>query len=129
MEPIDRIRAFFSNDQFAMLTGVEIDEVKAGYSKCSLTIHPKHLNSDGVAMGGALFTLADIAFAAAANVEVNAVTMSSQITFLRPSKGPKLTAEARRVHQGRSTCFYHVDITDGTGTIVAVAMFSGFVKG
>lgn len=129
MQPIDRARAFFAKDQFAMgLTGIEIDELEAGYSKCSLAICEKHLNSDGVVMGGALFTLADVAFAVAANYDANVVTLSSQINFLRPATGARLKAEARLVHKGRSVCLYQVSVTNDAGDIVSHVTFNGFVK-
>ena len=44
---------------------VEIEEVDDGYAKCSLEIQPHHLNAANTVMGGAIFTLADFAFAVA----------------------------------------------------------------
>ena len=79
-------------------------------------------------MGGALFTLADFAFAVAANCGgMGVVTLTSQITFLGTAKGDRLIAEARRVKQGRSTGYYTVSIQDELGTAVAEVAGTGFV--
>ena len=79
---------FFKNDLFAENTGVVLLEVRKGYSKAKLEIKPEHLNAGARTQGGAIFTLADLALAAAANSHGTlAFSLSSSITFLRAS-GP-----------------------------------------
>lgn len=58
---------FFKKDRFAVMAGVELLEVKQGYAKARMLVTKEHLNGGGVCQGGALFTLADLAFAAAIN--------------------------------------------------------------
>ena len=58
---------FFKNDLFAENAGVVLLEVREGYSKAKLEIKPEHLNAGARTQGGAIFTLADLALAAAAN--------------------------------------------------------------
>ena len=55
------------NDRFARAAGVEILDIRPGYAKARMEVTPAHLNAAGVCQGGALFTLADLAFAAVAN--------------------------------------------------------------
>ena len=57
---------FFKNDRFATNAGVELIEIKEGYSKARLVITAEHLNAGGRTQGGAIFTLAALALAAAA---------------------------------------------------------------
>lgn len=52
---------FFKKDLFAGKTGVELIEIKEGYSKARLVITEEHLNAGHRTQGGALFTLADLA--------------------------------------------------------------------
>ena len=79
---------FFKNDLFAENAGVVLLEVREGYSKAKLEIKPEHLNAGARTQGGAIFTLADLALAAAANSHGTlAFSLSSNITFLRAS-GP-----------------------------------------
>ena len=94
---------FFKNDLFARNAGVELLEVKEGYAKACLTITADHLNAGNRTQGGAIFTLADLALAAAANSHGTlAFSLSSNITFLRSSgPGDTLYAEARECLHSR----------------------------
>lgn len=53
---------FFKKDSFAEKTGVELIEIKEGYSKARLVITETHLNAGNRTQGGVLFTLADLAW-------------------------------------------------------------------
>ena len=129
MPTLDQIRACFSGDRFAADTvGVHIDVAEPGRSVCTLPIRPALLNANSVPMGGAIFTLADFAFAVAANGHSTRVTVTQQVavTFLAASRGKVLTAEARCLKAGRTTCLYAVDVTDDLGTQVAHLTINGF---
>lgn len=121
---------FFKNDLFADNAGVLLVEVHEGYSKAKMEITREHLNAGGRTQGGAIFTLADLALAAAANSHGNlAFSLSSNITFLRASGiGDILCAEARERYIGRSTGYYQVDITNQTGELIATFESSVFRK-
>ena len=129
MPTIEELRARFQADRFAVaLTGAEIREAEAGRALCSLVLRPDHLNANGAPMGGAVFTLADFAFAVAANGFAEKIPVSQHVsmTFLSPSKGRELLAEARCLKAGRTTCLYQVDVRDELGTYVAHATVNGF---
>lgn len=119
---------FFKNERFAAQSGVELLEVKEGYSKARLVITPEHLNAGGRTQGGALFTLADLTLAAAANSHGTlAFSLSSNITFLRASGvGDTLYAEARERYTGRATGCYQIDITNQDGKLIATFESSVF---
>ena len=89
------------------------------------------LINKSLTQGGALFTLADLALAAAANSHGTlAFSLSSNITFLRSSgPGDTLYAEARERYAGRSTGYYQIDITNQKGELVATFESSVFRKG
>ena len=127
MENIEETRNFFSNDKFATeVTGITIDEVHDGFSRCSLEITEKHLGAHGQIMGGVIFTLADFAFAVATNSENSfTATADSHISYLSSSKGKKLFAECRKVKEGRRLCFYEIMITDDLGAEIAVISTTG----
>jgi len=129
MPTMEELRKRFQADRFAVeLTGAEIREAEAGRALCSLTLRPDHLNANGAPMGGAIFTLADFAFAVAANGFAEKITVSQHVsmTFLSPAKGLELLAEARCLKAGRTTCLYQVDVRDELGTYVAHAAVNGF---
>lgn len=122
---------FFKNDRFATEAGVELIEIRAGYSKARMVIGEQHLNAGRRTQGGAIFTLADLALAAAANSHgVLAFSLSSNITFLRSSGvGDTLYAEARERYIGRTTGYYQIDVCNQHGQLVATFESSVFRKG
>lgn len=122
---------FFKNDLFAENAGVVLLEVRKGYSKAKLEIMPEHLNAGARTQGGAIFTLADLALAAAANSHGTlAFSLSSTITFLRASgPGNTLYAEARERYIGRTTGYYQIDVTNQEGKLIATFESSVFRKG
>jgi len=130
MDLTEKAKEFFKADIYAVeTTGIEILEVKPNYAKCRLNISPKHLNAANTVMGGAIFTLADFTFAVAANSGgIITQSLTSQITFLSVAKGQILFAEATCVKDGKSTCYFIVDVTDELGTKVASVSATGFRK-
>lgn len=122
---------FFKYDLFATKAGVELIEIKEGYSKAQMVITEEHLNAGNRTQGGAIFTLADLALAAAANSHGTlAFSLSSNITFLRSSgPGDTLYAEARERYIGRTTGYYQIDITNQKGDLIATFESSVFRKG
>ena len=128
MSALEEIRSRFQNDHFATdATGIVIDSAEPGKAVCSLVLEEKHMNENNVPMGGAVFTLADIACAVAANgySEKKTVSQQASITFLSPAKGRRLVAEASCLRSGRTTALYTVDVRDELGTYVAHATMNG----
>ena len=123
-------RKTFANDRFATeAAGVVIEEAGDKICRCSMKITPVHKNAAGGVMGGAIFTLADLTFAVAANFGGRmTVSISSNISFIGACKGDTLFSTANCVKSGRSTCFYEIDVKDNLGTQVAIVTITGFVK-
>ncbi|MCP9610482.1 PaaI family thioesterase [Coprobacter tertius] len=113
---------FFKNDRFATDAGIRLLIADPGYAKAVLIIEDQHLNAGNVVQGGALFTLADLAMAAAANAHGRlAFSIQSDIRFLASAKkGDTLTAEAREILLHKTLCHYKVEITDQEGKLIAV---------
>ena len=111
-------------DSFRELLGIKVLDVKDGYSKVSLKITKEHTNFLGAAHGGAIFTLADCAFAEAVNFgDKVAVAVQVSINFLRPSsEGDVLIAEATKVSEGKTFTLYNITISKEDKL---VALFSG----
>jgi len=121
---MESIRSFFDRDRYAALAGARLVEVRQGYARAEMEIGERHLNGVDIAQGGAIFTLADLAFAAAANSHGTvAVAVNVSISFLAAVTGGRLVAEAREeaLSNRFSTCA--VRVTDDKGDLVA--LFAG----
>ena len=128
MGNLEEARKIFSKDLYATeLSGIEIDEIGEGYSKCSMKITEKHKNAYGGVMGGSIYTLADFAFAVASNYEKEqaTVSLSSQASFMSATKGSTLFAEARLLKDGKRNNFFEVTVSDDQNKLIAVVSFTG----
>jgi acyl-CoA thioesterase len=115
------IKEFFKKDNFAAYSGIELLKVSPGYAKAKMEIEESHLNALRAVQGGALFTLADFAFAAASNAYGNAaVGINANISFVKAATKGTLTAEAVETSINPKISTYTVNITDDEGDIVAI---------
>ena len=112
---------FFRRDRFAALAGARLAEVRPGFARARMRVGPAHMNGVDVAQGGAVFTLADLAFAAAANSHGTvAVAVSSSISFVKAAGPGWLLAEAREVSLSPRFSSVTVHVRDRAGGLVAV---------
>ena len=126
---MEKWKEFFKADRFATHAGVELLEVKPGYARARMLVTKEHLNAGGVCQGGALFTLADLAFAAVANSHDQlTLSINANITFLRSAKGGYVYAEAVEVFNHRRIPFIEVRLTDEAGELIGVMTSSGYRK-
>jgi acyl-CoA thioesterase len=127
---MELIARFFENDRYAKENGVRVVEIRPGFARTEMTVEPHHLNAVGILQGGALFTLADLAFAAASNSHgVVAVACQADVTWFKAVESGKLTAAAEEISRTRrlSTCV--VRITDERDDLVALFKGVAYIKG
>lgn len=131
MTDLERAQAYFGKDLFAtQAAGIRIEQAEPGRAVCVMAVARHHKNALGNVMGGAIFTLADYAFAVASNFDQTpTVSLSSSITFLTVPKGETLRAEATCVRAGRTTCLYQIQVTDGEGRLCAHVTANGYIVG
>jgi acyl-CoA thioesterase len=115
------LQRFFKNDQFAERANIELLAVSPGQARAKMALHPHHLNGYGTVQGGAIFTLADFAFAAASNSHGTvAVAINVSITFMKAAKTGTLWAEAREMSRNFKLGSYTVEVKDDQGELVAL---------
>jgi acyl-CoA thioesterase len=129
-EYYDKIKKIFSeHDLFAKHNGIEIVEVGQGTARCAMKVERYHLNGVGTVHGGAIFTLADFAFALASNSHGTiAVAINVNISFIKAGRGGTLYAEAHEVNKGSKLGLYHITITDDEGKLLATFEGMAFRK-
>lgn len=124
MDGVERaVRRISGNDRFARMAGVEISEVRPGYARVTMKVEDKHLNSVDITHGGAVFTVADTAFALASNSHGQiALALNMSINFLKATRaGSVLTATATEDKLTNRTGLYRITVEDETGDLVSVA--------
>ncbi len=114
-------------DRFCRHSKMELTVVKDGYAEAEMPIDTFCFNGLNTVQGGAMFTLADFAFAGASNSgERRCVAMNATIHFLRPGTGARLKAVAEKVNAGKKTCLYEVSVFNDAEKLVAKVSISGF---
>ena len=113
------------DDRFSQWLGISVLEVREGYAKIQMTLREEMLNGFGIIHGGIAFSLADSAFAFACNNRNSlSVALDTAITFTKSTNpGEVLTAEAKELHNGRSTGLYLITVTNQQAE--QVALFKG----
>ena len=120
--PVDVVNQMIEMDLFSQWLGIDIIEIKEGYSKTKMTIRKEMINGLGVVHGGVTFSLADSTFAFACNNRNNlSLALDTSINFLKPVHvGDVLFAEANEIHNGRSTGLYQVTVSKQEKQVVAI---------
>jgi acyl-CoA thioesterase len=122
----EKAREFFAADLFARDMGMELVSVSPGEATVSMKIRDSHRNSHGTVHGGALFTLADVAFALASNSHgIDASAINANITYMTAASGGVLTAVAEEFALNHKLASYTVTITDDEERKIAI--FQGMV--
>lgn len=117
---------FFTKDTFARGAGIELLEVSPGKARVKMEVRAIHLNSHGTVHGGAIFTLADAAFALASNSHgVPAAAINASIAYMKSARSGTLFADAVEYSKNPKLATYIVDVTDERGEKIAI--FQGMV--
>jgi acyl-CoA thioesterase len=118
--------SFFTKDAWAQEAGIELMEVSTGRAKIRMRIAGRHLNSHGTVHGGAIFTLADTAFALASNSHgIPAAAINAHISYVKAATAGTLYAEAGESSLNPKIATYTVTVTDDAGQ--KIALFQGMV--
>jgi uncharacterized protein (TIGR00369 family) len=119
---------FGADIPFASLCGVEALGFENGKTRLRLALKPEHGNNLGIAHGGVICTLLDIAMGTAARCTIGlpVMTLDMQASFIGPGRGV-LIGEGRVLRAGRSILFCEAEVTtEDTGELIAKA--SGVFK-
>jgi len=119
---MERVRKnFCERDQLARHLGMELIELSPGHAIARMEIKPFHLNGADSVHGGAIFSLADFAFAAACNTHGTlAVAINANIAITRAVASGVLTATAREITLNPKLGLYEVTVANETGDTIAV---------
>ena len=111
---------FLDRDAFAGLLGIRLLEAGPGYAKTAMDLTDQLKNGAGIAHGGAVFTLADLAFAVAANSHGKlSLAVAASISYVKAGLGSTLYAEAVEISLGNKMATYAVTISNDMDEVIA----------
>ena len=123
------IKEFFKDDRYAVFSGVELIDVMPGWAKAKMEIRDMHLNAGNVVQGGAIFTLADLAFAAAVNAYGNlAMSVETSIRYFKGESSGTLFAEAKIIDLHRKLATFQVEVKNENGELIALFTATAYRK-
>jgi len=111
--------------------GIKCLEIKKGYAKYSMVVNENMINFHNVAHGGAIFSLADAAFAAASNSEgIRSLALVVEICYRRPVHvGEEIIAEAKEESGGKRTAVYSIRVYNKEGETIALCQATVYRTG
>jgi acyl-CoA thioesterase len=128
--PIEYARDVVGRDPWAAYLGIEIDEVREGYARCSITVKPEYMNAVERAHGAIIHAIADQAFAVACNsTGVIAIAVNFTINYLASAvDGEKIFAEAVPVSIGRKISVWNIEVRGAQDKLVATGYGTAYHK-
>ncbi|AEA34410.1 PaaI family thioesterase [Hippea maritima] len=118
------------NDRFAKHNNMRLIEVKEGYAVATMKIEEKHLNAAGVVQGGVIFTLADLAFGAAANSRgILNLSLNATISFIKATDQGILKACAKEISRNKRVAVYQIDVKNENDELIAIVQGVAYSKG
>ena len=125
----DQSLKYVEKDRFASYNGIKIEKVSPGYAVTKMEVTENHLNGVNIVQGGAIFTLADYAFAVAANCSGQiTVGINASISYFKAATGKTLRAEAKEISSSNKIATYNVDVWDENNQLIAKLTVTGFKR-
>lgn len=120
---LEEARKRLGNDALARYLGIKLIDMQPGYARAVMEVKQELLNGVEVTHGGAIFSLADVVFAAASNSHGPvALALNVNIHFIKATRlGAVLTATAREESVTRKTGVYRLEVRNELDDLVALA--------
>lgn len=114
--------AMWRADRASKWLGMQLEEIRPGYSRLSMAVTAEMTNGQDYCHGGLIFTLADSSFGFACNSRnQRALAAGCSIDFLAPARmGDRLTAECREQATVGRSGLYDVRVSNQKGELIAL---------
>ena len=125
------INNFYDDNPFTRGLGVKIISIEKGNAAVSLKIEHEHTNVYGIAHGGVIMSLCDMAVGAVClSVKKKVVTLDFNINIMKSvPEGETALVKSTILHDGRSTIVAEASVFNGKNQLCAKARASLFVVG
>ena len=108
--------------------GIVITDISDGLCVVDGELGPQTMNPLGMAHGGFVYSLCDVAAGAlVSQFAPKLVTLSANMSYLRPSQGTRLRAEGRLVKKGRTVSVVDTFVYDDQDRLTARGTFEIYI--
>ena len=108
--------------------GIVITDISDGLCVVDGELGPQTMNPLGMAHGGFVYSLCDVAAGAlVSQFAPKLVTLSANMSYLRPSQGTRLRAEGRLVKKGRTVSVVDTFVYDDQNRLTARGTFEIYI--
>ncbi len=122
----ERIAALLARDIYVIALNVRVVSIAPGQVEMTMKVTPGLANVHGDCHGGALFTLADLAFGAAAIYGGPVLTTGSDFNFVRPARlGTTVQASATELSRTAKSGLFQVKLSEAATGVIAIGTFRG----
>lgn len=125
------IKNHFATVPFLRYLDVTVAETDRGRARLTVPLRAEFANSYGMAHGGLIAALVDMASGVALRtLKVRVVTVETTVNiFLPVALAGRLTADGRLVHEGHKLLHAEVDVTNDEGVLVAKGRTVFYITG
>lgn len=125
-----KVKEYVEREPYVKLLGIKLIKLGEGYSEVEMKASGDFENIFSITHGGAIFSLADVAFGSAANSYGRvAVAINININYLRPARtGDTLRAVAKEISRGKNVATYEIVVSNDKGKSIATSQATAFLK-
>ncbi|HPJ30171.1 MAG TPA: hotdog fold thioesterase [Methanothrix sp.] len=129
-ETFEAIKRRVEEEPYSRNLGIRLVDLGTGWAVTEMEVSDEEEDIFGKAHGGAIFSLVDEAFGAAANSSGTvAVALNVNITYVNPaSPGETLRATAVEVDRSKTASTCEIRVLGEGGRLIAVAQATGYRK-
>ena len=128
---LSELRRALADSPYYRWTGITLVDAEPGNVTAEIALDQRHVNLQGLAHGGVIATIGDIAMGLAIRTMVGPdrshLTIEIGVHYLRPAPPGALRSNGRAVRVGTRIAYAEADISDAEGRLVARATGSYFV--
>jgi acyl-CoA thioesterase len=124
------IKNRIENEPYAQIFKIKVEEIRKGYARVTMRATKDFNNMFSITQGGAIFSLADFAFAAAVNSYKGiAVAVNVNMNYVKSAvEGDLLSAEAVQLSRGSKTSSYFINVRNDKNELIATCQALAYIK-
>ena len=125
-----QVKDAIDRDAYLAMMGIELVDCGPGRATVRMTVRPDQLNFIGTCHGGAVFSLADAAFAMSSNTHgPSTVAIDAHIAFTAGAReGEVLTATSREVARSNRLATYRIEVVGPDEAVIAACTGTAYIR-